>query len=160
MPEENGKKTEESVDYSGCVFAGTMDGENYGFYLPDSVTDEDGNMKLYDFTVLTAAEHMALMDGQASGKVITFHKGEKPTLEDPPPPSDEQISEQVRRRRDSLIDDVEWRIQRYQQQSALGVETNDSQEYYEKLLAYVQALRDIPAQSGFPRNVVWPEMPE
>ena len=55
---------------------------------------------------------------------------------------------------------MEWRIQRYQQQSALGVETNDSQEYYEKLLAYVQALRDIPAQSGFPRNVVWPEMPE
>lgn len=146
--------------YGNCIFAGTMDGENYGFYLPDAVLDEKGNVRLLDFVIITNKEHMELMDGQGTGKVITFHKGAKPTLEDPPPPGEEQIAEQIRRKRDSLIDKVEWRIQRYQQQIALGVETNDSQEYYGKLLAYVQALRDVPKQSGFPSDVVFPELPE
>lgn len=149
-----------ATPYGNCIFAGTLDGENYGFYLPDAVLDEKGNVKLLDFVIITNKEHMELMDGQGTGKVITFHKGAKPTLEDPPPPGEDQIAEQVRRKRDSLIDKVEWRIQRYQQQIALGVETNDSQEYYGKLLAYVQALRDVPKQSGFPSDVVFPELPE
>jgi len=149
-----------ATPYGNCIFAGTLDGENYGFYLPDAVLDEKGNVRLLDFVILTNKEHMELMDGQGTGKVITFHKGAKPTLEDPPPPGEEQIAEQIRRKRDSLIDKVEWRIQRYQQQIALGVETNDSQEYYGKLLAYVQALRDVPKQSGFPSDVVFPELPE
>lgn len=149
-----------ATPYGNCIFAGTMDGENYGFYLPDAVLDEEGNVRLLDFVIITNKEHMELMDGQGTGKVITFHKGAKPTLEDPPPPGEEQIAEQIRRKRDSLIDKVEWRIQRYQQQIALGVETNDSQEYYGKLLAYVQALRDVPKQSGFPSDVVFPELPE
>ena len=149
-----------ATPYGNCIFAGTMDGENYGFYLPDAVLDEKGNVRLLDFVIITNKEHMELMDGQGTGKVITFHKGAKPTLEDPPPPGEEQIAEQIRRKRDSLIDKVEWRIQRYQQQIALGVETNDSQEYYGKLLAYVQALRDVPKQSGFPSDVVFPELPE
>lgn len=149
-----------ATPYGNCIFVGTMDGENYGFYLPDAVLDEKGNVKLLDFVIITNKEHMELMDGQGTGKVITFHKGAKPTLEDPPPPGEDQIAEQVRRKRDSLIDKVEWRIQRYQQQIALGVETNDSQEYYGKLLAYVQALRDVPKQSGFPSDVVFPELPE
>ena len=125
-----------------------------------NLLDEKGNVRLLDFVILTNKEHMELMDGQGTGKVIAFHKGAKPTLEDPPPPGEEQIAEQIRRKRDSLIDKVEWRIQRYQQQIALGVETNDSQEYYGKLLAYVQALRDVPKQSGFPSDVVFPELPE
>ena len=149
-----------ATPYGNCIFAGTLDGENYGFYLPDAVLDEKGNVRLLDFVILTNKEHMELMDGQGTGKVITFHKGAKPTLEDPPRPGEEQIAEQIRRKRDSLIDKVEWRIQRYQQQIALGVETNDSQEYYGKLLAYVQALRDVPKQSGFPSDVVFPELPE
>ena len=158
IPMDEEKETSEDAkpDYSGVVFAGTKDGENYGFYLPDSVLDEDGTIGLSDFVILTNAEHMALMDGQSAGKVITFHKGEKPTLEDPPPPSDEEIAESVRRERDALIEAVQWRIQRYEQQTALGLETTDSTEVYETILVYVQELRDLPSQSGFPRDVVFP----
>lgn len=146
-------------EYGDVIFAGTMDGESYGFYLPDSAVDaESGKVKLLDFVVLTPAEHMALMDGQGAGKVITFHKGAKPTLEDPPPPTDEELAARVRQKRDALIDGIEWRIQRYQQQSALGVETTDSTESYAAILAYMQALRDITKQDGFPQSVVFPEL--
>ena len=68
--------------YSNCIFAGTMDGENYGFYLPDAVLDEKGNVRLLDFVIITNKEHMELMDGQGTGKVITFNKGAKPTWSD------------------------------------------------------------------------------
>lgn len=64
-------------DYRGCVFAGSKDGESYGFYLPDTVVDEAGNISLTDYVVLTGDEHMALMDGQGNGKRIVFHKGGK-----------------------------------------------------------------------------------
>ena len=77
-------------------------------------------------------------------------------MEDPPPPSDEEIAERVRRERDVLIEAVQWRIQRYEQQSALGLETTDSTEVYKTILVYVQELRDLPSQSGFPRDVVFP----
>ena len=145
-------------DYRGCVFAGSKDGESYGFYLPDTVVDEAGNISLTDYVVLTGDEHMALMDGQGDGKRIVFHKGEKPTLEEPLPPSEEELAEQIRRKRDGMIDEVEWRIQRYQQQTALGIATNDSEGVYEEILAYVQELRDITKQPGFPNEVVFPEL--
>ena len=156
MDEEKETLENDKPDYSGVIFAGTKDGENYGFYLPDSVLREDGTVELFDFVILTNTEHMELMDGQATGKVIKFHKGEKPTLEDPPPPRDEEIAESVRRERDALIEAVQWRIQRYEQQTALGLETTDSAEVYAAVLAYVQELRDLPSQSGFPRDVVFP----
>lgn len=68
------------------IYAGTKDGEHYGFYL------EKGGLS--DYVELTRDEHMALMDGQASGKVITFHKGAKPTLEAPPPPTEAEKARQ------------------------------------------------------------------
>ena len=35
-----------------------------------------------------------------------------------------------------------------------------SDEKRNKIKEYRQALRDIPTQSGFPKNVIWPEKPE
>ena len=149
----------EKTDYSECIFAGTQDGETYGFYLPDSVIDEStGEIQLKDYVTLTSQEHIALMDGQCEGKRIVFHKGEKPTLEDPEPPTEEQLAKEVRRKRNNLIEEVEWRIQRYQQQSELGSKTTDSEETYKALLLYVQELRDITLQEGFPKEVVFPEL--
>ena len=64
------------------MLAGTKDGENWGFYFDDQ---KDSLKKYFE---LTREEHMALMDGQSTGKVITFHDDKKPTLEDPPPPTE------------------------------------------------------------------------
>ena len=99
------------------IFVGTKNGKDYGFYL-----ESDG---LKDVVELTDEEHMALMDAQAEGKVIVFHKGEKPTLQDPPPPSDDELARAARQKRDALIAAIQWRIERYSQQKTLGVKTGD-----------------------------------
>lgn len=134
------------------IYAGTKDGKEYGFYL------EKEGLKTY--VELTDAEHMALIDAQAGGKVITFHKGAKPTLEDPPPPSDADLAKEARQKRDTLINEIQWRIERYEQQSTLGINTADSESWYKSALAYVQHLRDIPEQQGFPKKVVWQDAPQ
>ena len=71
----------------------------------------------------------------------------------------EQKAEEVRAKRDSLIEDVSWRIERYQTQRDLGIPTTDSAETYMQILQYVQDLRDIPAQGGFPADIAWPTLP-
>lgn len=70
----------------------------------------------------------------------------------------EQEAVEVRAKRDRMIDAVWWRIERYQTQEAAGLETTDTAEHYKAILLYVQALRDVPEQEGFPENVTWPEM--
>lgn len=73
-----------------------------------------------------------------------------------PPLATEQIAEQVRAERDTKIESVRWRIERVKDEAALGVPLT---EPLEPLLQYVQALRDVPAQAGFPESVEWPQCP-
>jgi len=134
------------------IFAGTKDGKDYGFYL-----ERDG---LKDVVELTDEEHMALMDAQAEGKVIVFHKGAKPTLQDPPPPSDDDLAKEARQKRDARINAIQWRIERYNQQKTLGIKTDDTDDWYKAALGYVQGLRDIPKQQGFPKEILWQDEPK
>ena len=82
------------------VYAG-YDGEVWGFFL-----ENKGNLQ-YVFE-LTDKEHMDLMDGQAYGKVITFHEDKKPTLEDPPPPTEKELAEQKIRELEQYLKDTDW----------------------------------------------------
>lgn len=75
----------------------------------------------------------------------------------PKPPTAEQIAAQTRAERDAKIEAVRWRIERAKDEAALGVQLT---EPLEPLLQYVQALRDVPAQVGFPQEVAWPIEPE
>lgn len=70
----------------------------------------------------------------------------------PKPPT----AEQARAERDAKIESARWRIDRHKDELELG---NDPLEPLETLLQYVQALRDVPQQSGFPENVEWPVEP-
>ena len=79
---------------------------------------------------------------------IKGYAPEKPT---------EQKEAEVRAERDRRIDAIRWRIERYQTQDAAGLETTDTAENYKAILLYVQALRDIPEQAGFPDAIEWPE---
>lgn len=72
-------------------------------------------------------------------------------LADPPPTAD-----QVRAERDAKIEAVRWRIERAKDELELG---NEPSEPLEPLLQYVQALRDVPAQAGFPESIEWPAEP-
>ena len=74
-----------------------------------------------------------------------------------PKPTTEQLAEQARAKRDRLIESVRWRIERHNDELALGREPT---EPLEPLLQHVQALRDVPAQQGFPEEVEWPTEPE
>lgn len=71
----------------------------------------------------------------------------------------EQKAAEARAERDRRIDAIRWRIERYQTQNAAGLETTDTAEQYKAILLYVQALRDVPEQAGFPDAIEWPEEP-
>lgn len=61
----------------------------------------------------------------------------------------------------ALIDSVTWRVQRYQTQTMLDVETSDTKESIKIILQYMQNLRDVNKQNAFsenPDNIKWPEL--
>ena len=69
----------------------------------------------------------------------------------PKPPT----ADEIRAERDRLIESVRWRIERHNDELALGSEPT---ELLEPLLQYTQALRDVPQQAGFPESVEWPQL--
>lgn len=64
--------------------------------------------------------------------------------------TDDEVASMVRRKRDSTISRTDFYVQPDYPSDPVGLEA---------VKAYRQALRDIPEQSGFPRNVQWPSLP-
>jgi len=62
----------------------------------------------------------------------------------------------ARKYRKTLIQDVGWRVERHADELALGLTPT---EPIEPVLLYIQALRDVPQQAGFPDNIEWPIEP-
>lgn len=58
-----------------------------GFYIDEI---HGGNIPS-DAVEITEAEHAALLEGQSQGKVIVADESGRPILQDPPPPTIEQI---------------------------------------------------------------------
>lgn len=79
--------------------------------------------------------------------------------------SDEQRAVRVRQERDKHLDDTQWLVSRHQEQLSNGIPTTLTNEEYEQLLQYRQALRDLTLQEGFPwqggdnDEIPWPTMP-
>ena len=73
-----------------------------------------------------------------------------------PFPTPEELAEQVRAERDILIQQIEWRVNRHYQELELDLTPT---EELRPLVEYIQALRDVPQQEGFPTNIVWPVPP-
>lgn len=64
--------------------------------------------------------------------------------------TDEEVAEHVRSERDGKIAETDY----------LAMPDYPlSDEDKAAVMAYRQALRDVPTQEGFPREVVWPEIP-
>ena len=83
----------------------------------------------------------------------------EPVIPPAPTPTDAVLAQMARMRRDLLISMVQWRATRYEHQTALSVATADTHEQYVAVLTYIQALRDVPSQSGFPATIDWPVAP-
>ena len=62
----------------------------------------------------------------------------------------EQLAVLKRAERDTAINSIIWRVQRYEQQKQLCIETADSEETYHKILEYIQYLRVLPQSQNFP----------
>lgn len=63
----------------------------------------------------------------------------------------EKSKEELKREeRNQNLENVLWRITRFEQQTKLSIKTEDSENIYFKLLQYAQYLRDIPQNKNFP----------
>ncbi|WP_407059061.1 phage tail assembly chaperone [Ralstonia syzygii subsp. celebesensis] len=111
-----------------------------------------------DAVEITRDEHRALLAAQSQGKVITTGPDGKPIAVDPPPPTVEGRAASLRAQRDQLLDDTQWMVVRHRDQVEADLATSLSADQFKRLLAYRQALRDLPAQVGFP-DVAMPELP-
>ena len=65
-----------------------------------------------------------------------------------------KTEEEVRQERDIFLNSILWRIERYNQQKQLNIETTDSEDEYMNILNYIQYLRDIPQDKNFPNIAV------
>lgn len=59
-------------------------------------------------------------------------------------------SKEKRFERDSLMDDILWKIDRFEKQEKAGIPTTDSKEVYLSMLRYLEYLRNVPQDVSFP----------
>ena len=71
-------------------------------------------------------------------------------LDAPPPPTDQQLADAARARRDALITATDY---------LLMPDYPISAEQLAEVRAYRQVLRDVPLQEGFPQTIDWPTPP-
>ena len=123
-----------------------------GFYAHEI----HGNNIPADAVEISAELHESLLDGQTNGKRITADTNGFPVLTGQPELTAEQLAAIVRAQRDAKIQETNWLVERHHEQLSAGIETTITDDKYRVLLTYRQALRDVPAQSGFPHQVEWP----
>ena len=68
-----------------------------------------------------------------------------------PEPDDSMVAEAIRNKRDNLLDETDY---------YLMPDYPSNPQNLEELKVYRQALRDVPKQEGFPRDVRWPDVPK
>ena len=64
--------------------------------------------------------------------------------------TDEQLAAEARRQRDALLRESDFYVM---------PDYPTTEEGLVDVKTYRQALRDVPEQTGFPRQIEWPEMP-
>lgn len=65
-------------------------------------------------------------------------------------PTDEELAERIRRERDEKLEETDFFV--------MPDYPSDPKDL-EEVKTYRQSLRDITKQSGFPKDVTWPELP-
>lgn len=109
-----------------------------------------------DIATLSRADHAAILNEIASGRVLSANDDGEPITIKPPAPSAEQLAIEARRRRDAEIVAVRWLLERHRDEQALQIATTLTPEDYRLVQEHVQALRDVPEQDGFPIAIEWP----
>lgn len=94
--------------------------------------------------------NLAALDDVDKAKVQAVYDAHDPKAVSP---------EMLRSRRDALMSECDWLMQRHRDEVDAATATALTDAQYKAWLVYRQALRDLPAQSGFPQTVSWPIKP-
>jgi hypothetical protein len=86
-------------------------------------------------------------------------QGNQPDPAQTPAELTARLFAELRSRRDLLLVETEWLVTRHREQVELGRATSLDGPTYQALLVYRQALRDLPAVTADPAQVVWPQPP-
>lgn len=65
----------------------------------------------------------------------------------------------MRQHRDAMLQDALNVLDRHDKQVRYGLSPTLTNEEAKSVAVYAQALRDVPQQAGFPREIVWPDVP-
>lgn len=68
-----------------------------------------------------------------------------------PKPTNAELAENTRIKRDHFLSETDFYL--------MSDYPSDSKDL-EEIKKYRQALRDIPEQAGFPKDVIWPDLPK
>lgn len=98
------------------------------------------------------AGHVAIWSAGAWSVEPSVPAEEEPELEP-------DLAAEARAQRDILIARVRWIIERHRDEVELGLPTTLTAQQHLDILAYVQALRDLPEQPDFPTTIQWPAIP-
>ncbi|MEO5373163.1 MAG: phage tail assembly chaperone [Alphaproteobacteria bacterium] len=71
----------------------------------------------------------------------------------------ERLMADVRSMRTRRLSDTDFLTQRHYEEQSQGRQTSLSAERFAAILAYRQALRDLPANTDDPANPAWPVFP-
>lgn len=99
----------------------------------------------------TYSKYTELVNWCNSNNSTIVDKGDYYEVVPIPEPTEEELARFVRGSRDAKLSATDYLL------------TSDypiSEENLEEVKVYRQALRDIPEQSGFPKNVQWPVEPQ
>ncbi|MFK4765479.1 tail fiber assembly protein [Desulfobaculum sp. SPO524] len=133
------------------------------FYIPEL----HGNNIPADAVEITAAEHRALLEAQARGKLIQPDANGRPVAVDPPPPpepTEAELAERARAERDRLMREAydPAVMQLLRKRRVIVAASGDPTGIEAELAAwddYANALEAVPDQVGFPRDIIWPQAP-
>ena len=101
-----------------------------------------------------------LLEAQSSGKQITAGKNGQPVAVDPPGLNVEQQVQRERFWRDTELVRTDMLVARHRDELDAGRITTLTDEQYRQLQSYRLALRGWPEQTGFPDELLRPEVPQ
>lgn len=99
------------------------------------------------------------MDPAPEGKQRVAGPDGLPMWADLPKPTADQLAVAVRSTRDSALSSTDWLVARHRDEADAGGDTTLTANHFKALLAYRQALRELPNQKGFPA-VAMPAAPD
>ena len=139
----------------------------YNGYVRREAVDEDTTIDIIDITAgddnvpdwrYRFTDDLGISEQVLQGRAEWLENNPEPTYATPIA-TDEELAEQAREDRDTLLARADGASIKHREQVDLGTTHDLTAGQYTALLQYKQDLRDVPAQAGFPQTIIWPTWP-